>query len=231
MKQILVELQETMGGDASIANAAWNSTYDKARRDIKYDDPKEVERMVKQIITDRHGVPVESVQFRFWIRMPIFADRQHMTHRIASHNGLSGRYRTMPLDYYELPNDAKEILLKLDSTSFGVGAAYNQSCDLAVENYKKSIETLKDHEKRGIITNAEFKRVRELVRAQLPTAGMVERTTIMNLRSFVNYQHQRNSSYAQPEIKQVAKLMLDEVKKNGIAPIAIATLESMGWKL
>src|SRR5271154_6353925 len=93
--KILVELQETMGSDASIANAAWTSTYNKDKREDKYDDPDKVSNIVKRCILDGHSVPLESVILRFWIRHPIFNDRQHMTHRIASHNGLSARYRTM----------------------------------------------------------------------------------------------------------------------------------------
>lgn len=226
--QILVELQEFMGSDESIANAAWTSTYDKSKREDKYDDLEKVANIVKRLILDGHGTPVESVVLRFWIRMPIFTDRQHMTHRVASHNGLSGRYRTMPLDWFSVPKDVQEIVEKA-----GVGrdlaAIYEASCKLATENYSVSIDRLRESEKLGWITNAEFKRAREVLRGQLPTAGMVERTTIMNLRSFANYQRQRNSPHAQPEIRTVAQLMLAEVKRVGVAPTAIQTLESIGW--
>ena len=238
MSKILVELQESMGSDASIANAAWTSTYDKDRREGKYDDPKKVAEIVPRLIKDGHGTPIESVIFRFWIRMPIFTDRQHMTHRIASHNGLSGRYRTMPSDYYDLPDDVEAILEKADKApnpcpnpDFNMFEAYYESCEIANNNYSLSIDKLKMAEKAGLITNAELKRVREVIRGQLPTAGMVERTTITNLRSFANYQFQRNSDHAQPEIREVARLMLEEVKKANVAPIAIKTLEEMGWKL
>lgn len=240
--KILVELQESMGSDLSIANAAWTSTYDKDRREDKYSDPEKVVAMVSKLIKDGHGTPVESVVLRFWIRMPIITDRQHMTHRICSHNGLSGRYRTMPTDYFDIPDDAMEIIEKVDqkvqnpfptlenpNLDFTVFGAYYESCETANNNYKLSIDKLKFAEKQKIITNVEFKRVREIIRGQLPTAGMIERTTIMNLRSFANYQKQRNSDHAQPEIRQVAKLMLEEVKKANIAPIAIATLEEVGW--
>lgn len=243
MSQIIVELQEFMGSDASIANAAWTSTYDKDRREDKYDDAQKVAEIVPRLIKDGHGTPIESVVLRFWIRMPIYTDRQHCTHRIASHNGLSGRYRTMPLDYFDLPDDVCSILYNVEMSmdnlfptpenpnkEWDMFSAYYESCETATNNYRFSIDKLKEAEKRGIITNAQFKRSREVLRGQLPTAGMVERTTIMNLRSFANYQFQRNSSHAQPEIKEVAMLMLEAVKKAGVAPIAIKTLEEIGWK-
>jgi thymidylate synthase (FAD) len=228
MSQILVELQETMGSDLSIANAAWTSTYDKDRREDKYDDNSKVNNIVRRLILDGHGTPVESVILRFWIRMPIFTDRQHMTHRIASHNGLSGRYRTMPEDYYKLPQDVLDICQKADPTS-SIIYDYDRVCEVVTNSYKHSIETLKLAEKSGQITNVEFKRAREVIRGQLPTSGMVERTSIMNLRSFANYQKQRNSDHAQPEIKQVAQLMLKCVEDANIAPVAVATLKEKGW--
>lgn len=228
MSKIVVELQEFMGSDKSIANAAWTSTYDKNKREDKYDDEEKIAKIVERLILDKHGTPIESVIFRFWIRMPIFTDRQHMTHRIASHNGLSGRYRTMPLDWFPLPGDVLDICFKADPSS-SISYDYERVCEVATNSYKHSIEILKLAEKDGRITNAELKRAREVLRGQLPTAGMVERTTIMNLRSFANYQKQRNSDHAQPEIREVAKLMLEEVKKAGVAPTAIKTLESIGW--
>lgn len=230
MSKILVELQEVMGSDLSIANAAWTSTYDKNKREDKYDDPEKISKIVRQLIMDGHGTPIESVILRFWIRMPIFTDRQHMTHRVASHNGLSGRYRTMPEDFFALPADVNDIINKA-TVGGGLQVRYEESCKLATENYKLTIEALKRSEKDGWITNKEFKRVREVIRGQLPTAGMVERTTIMNLRSFANYQYQRNSDHAQPEIKHVAQLMLAAVKDQGVAPAAIATLEELGWDI
>src|SRR5271166_2784608 len=111
--KIEVQLQEIMGSDAAIANAAWTSTYDKAKREDKYDDPVKVKTLVTRLIKEGHSVPVESVIFRFWIRHPIFNDRQHMTHRIASHNGLSARYRSMPGDWFSMPEDVKEIIHKM----------------------------------------------------------------------------------------------------------------------
>lgn len=230
--KIIVELQEFMGSDASIANAAWTSTYDKDRREEKYDDAEKVASIVPRLINEGHAVPIESVVMRFWIRHPIMTDRQHMTHRIASHNGLSGRYRTMPDDWFGLPDDCQGILHKIQH---GLGAevatAYDKVCEVAYKGYADVVQELKTAEKMGKITNSEFKRVREAVRGVLPVAGMVERTTIMNLRSFANYQRLRNSKHAQIEVRQVARLMLREVIKAEIAPVAMRTLMERGWTL
>jgi len=239
MNQILVELQESMGNDKSVANSAWTSSFDKSKRETKTEE--QIADLVKRLAKDGHSTPFESVVFRFWMRIPIFTDRQIMTHRIASHSGLSGRYRTMPTDYYELPDDIDDIIQKVDklpnifptpkspNPEWNIFEAYYESCEIATNNYKLSIDKLKHYEKQGEITNQEYKRCREILRGQLPTAGMTERTTIMNLRSFANFQKLRNSDHAQPEIREVAKKMLDEVIKENICPIAIQALQEKNW--
>jgi thymidylate synthase ThyX len=133
----------------------------------------------------------------------------------------------MPEDFYEIPNDVNEILNKCGSQY--IAKDYSDVCLNANSSYRNAINDLKKCEKNGIITNEEFKRAREILRGQLPVAGMTERTTIINLRSFANYQKQRNSSYAQPEIKMVAQLMLEEVEKSNVCPVAIKTLKEINW--
>ncbi len=230
--KIEVELQEWMGSDESIANAAWTSTYDKTRREDRYDDPDKVRALVPRLIKEGHSTPIESVILRFWIRHPIFNDRQHMTHRIASHNGLSARYRTMPGDWYSIPEDVQTIFAKIN---YGAGERlkrqFDAHCDQQLQLYTEWLEFVKKADKASIISNGEYKRAREILRGILGTAFMVERTSILNLRSFANYQRLRNSDHAQVEIRSVAKLMLSQVKEKGVAPIAIATLEECGWRI
>lgn len=228
MKQIVVELQDYMGTDRQIAESAWTSSFDKTVRDYKTEE--QVMNLVKRLATEGHSTPFESVVLRFWLRIPIFVDRQHMTHRIASHNGLSGRYRTMPTDYYELPEDVNNIILKATDGCI-LQNLYQDSCNLAVENYQNSIKILKMSEKNGRITNEEYKRAREILRGQLPVAGMTERTTIMNLRSFANYYKLRSANSAQKEIQEVANLMLRSIKEANVCPIAIEALEQNNWEI
>ena len=236
MSKILVELQEHMGSDRSIANAAWTSSFDKEKREARTNE--QVTSIVNRLADEGHSTPFESVILRFWIRHPIFVDRQHMTHRIASHNGLSGRYRTMPTDYFDIPDDVMAILdlaskapNPCEDPHFHMTEAYYDSCETAVNNYKLSIIQLKSAEKLGLITNEQFKRAREILRGQLPTAGFTERTSIFNLRSFANYRRLRGKSNAQKEIQIVSDIMLKEVKDANICPVAITALERNGWRI
>lgn len=234
LEQIQVELQDWMGSDRKIAEAAWTSSIGRQQKETKTDE--DVERLVKMMASSGHGTPFEAVVMRFWVRMPIFTDRQHMTHRVATHNGLSARYRTMPSDFYHLG--------VLDEVTHIIGRAlngtdeptinknvdqYNILCKKAYDFYNDLLSDLRVAKKDNKISDAEYKRVREIVRGVLPVSGMVERVSIFNLRSFCNYMRHRLSPHAQLEIQEVAKKMLQEVKNKDIAPIAIAELETRNW--
>jgi thymidylate synthase (FAD) len=233
MTQIKVELQEWMGGDRAIAEAAWTSSFDYQKKKSRTDE--DVKRVVNMLADLKHSVPFESVVLRFWMKLPIQTDRQHMTHRIASHSGMSGRYRTMPSEWFEIPRDIQEILWKLDDKepSFGkdISNEYNNLCQEANNWYKYLIEDLKEFEKQEVISNPEFKRLREFFRGVLPQNNMTERTTIMNLRSFANYQKLRNSEHAQKEIRLMAQMMLTQVQEKNICPIALEALQRNGWSI
>lgn len=233
MSQIKVELQESMGGDRAIADAAWTSSSEHQKKKFKTID--QVKDLINRLADDKHATPFESVVFKFWIKLPIQTDRQHMTHRIASHNGMSGRYRTMPSEYLDVPVDIEEIIYKFKCLSGDVNNPteldlfyhYYQLCESANTIYSIAIDNAKKAEKAQLITNKEFKRFREFYRGVLPQNNMTERVTIMNLRSFANYQKLRNTEHAQPEIRQIAQLMLESVVS--VCPIAIEALKRNNW--
>lgn len=237
MNQIQVELQGTFGSDRQIAEAAWTSS--TSYQGKKKRSSEDVEKVVRMLIQQKHSVPIESVVFRFWMKVPIQTDRQIVTHRIASHSGMSGRYRTMPNEYLDLPEDVENIINKFpcltgdsaNPTKLDLFEQYYNICESANELYRASLNSAKEAEKAGTITNQEYKRFREFYRGILPQNNMTERVTIMNLRSFANFVKLRNSEYAQPEIRHVAQLMLDEVKKSGVCPVALDELEKNGWNI
>jgi thymidylate synthase (FAD) len=230
MKQIQVELQNFMGNDRLISEAAWTSSMEYQKKQTRTDE--DVKRVVEMLATQKHSTPFESVVLRFWIKMPIAIDRQFMTHRLQSASGMSGRYRTMPSEFLELPEDVLEIYRKIyvDEATL-VDARYTRLCREANEFYTNECKAMKAAVKDGFITNDEYKRVRESLRGVLPQHNMTERVTTINLRSLANFFKLRLSSHAQPEIQYVAQLMLAELKKNNVAPVAIEFLEKIKWDL
>lgn len=236
MKQIKVELQETMGSDRSVADAAWTSSIDYQKKKARTDE--DVKRIIKMLADNKHSVPFESVVFRFWIKLPIQTDRQLMTHRLQSASGMSGRYRTMPNEYLDVPEDVEATMGKFVAKYDNPAAveqdlfqSYYDLCGFANEYYQMAIQSAKKAEKAGQITNHEYKRFREFYRGILPQNNMTERVTTMNLRSFANFIKLRLSPHAQPEIRYVAEQMLQAVKSANVCPQAIEYLEQNGWEL
>lgn len=233
MDQIKIELQEWLSGDKGIANAAWTSSTDKAGKEFKTEE--DVKRVVNMLADKKHSVPFESVVFRFWFRIPVATDRQLMTHRIASHSGMSGRYRTLPSDFLAVADDVTKILKKCDSQPFSTDNMlslvkdYDQLCTWANEWYQQVCTELKDLKTRGVIDSDELKRVREFMRGVLPQHNMTERVTVMNLRSFANFYKLRSKPDAQPEIRYLSERMLEEIVKADVCPIAISALERNSW--
>lgn len=227
MTKIEVELQAVYGGDREIAEAAWTSSSTKQRKEQRSEE--DVARIVNMLADSKHSVPFESVIFRFWYRIPIQADRQHMTHRIASHSGMSGRYRTMPNDFLSIPTDVVTVLHKMKDTTSAV--EYHAICEKANEWYREFLEDSKDMRDQGIITGDDYKRVREFFRGVLPQNNMTERVSVMNLRAFANYVKLRAKNDAQPEIQTMANMMLDAVRESGKCPIAIEALERNNWSI
>ena len=62
------------------------------------------EGLIRYLLRHWHNTPFEMVEFKFHIKMPIFIARQHLRHRTASVNELSGRYSVMPTEFFT-PNE------------------------------------------------------------------------------------------------------------------------------
>lgn len=238
MSQIKVELQAIYGSDREVADAAWTSSLDYTKK--KKRKPEDVEKVISFLADHKHSTPFESIILRFWIKMPIAVDRQFMTHRIQSSSGMSGRYRTMPSEYLEIPDDVWDITERVYSelswsnpsnVQLSPVEEYTNICEHANNAYRNIVEAFKQVEKKGSISNNEFKRVREFYRGMLPQHNMTERVSIMNLRAFANFIKLRNSPHAQPEIQEVAKLMLTAVKSSDSIKLSVNALEKNNWNI
>lgn len=229
MNQIKVELQSTLGNDRQIAEAAWVSSISLPVRENKTDE--QIEKLISFLAEHKHSTPFESVVFRFWMRLPIVSDRQVSTHRWASHNGLSGRYRTMPNEFLDIPKDVADITKRIQPNDNELLLTYSDLMRSTNMIYQEYLDKAKLAEKDGVISNDDYKRFREFYRGMIPLNNMTERITIMNLRSFANFYSLRSSKNAQPEIQFIANRMLEEIQTKNICPIAIKYVEKFGWNI
>lgn len=232
----MVILLEVMGSDRAIAESAWTSSSTFESKSQRPDE--DVERLVPMLIRQEHSTPIESVVFRWWIKMPTAVDREFMTHRLQSANGMSARYRTLPREWQGLPLDAYQILKRIDTEKAkDIAVRYDSLFGTAFDLYESTLKLAKQAEQEGAITNREYKRIRDCIRMVIPVGNLVERISTMNLRAFANFYRLRsNRDFALAEIADVADGMLRSIKEYNEknergCPIAIRTLEEVGWRI
>tara|TARA_R110002074_G_scaffold122218_2_gene256865 strand:+ start:8907 stop:9734 length:828 start_codon:yes stop_codon:yes gene_type:complete len=161
------------------------------------------EGLIRYLLRHWHTTPFEMVEFKFHIKMPIFAARQHLRHRTASVNEISGRYSVLPQEYF-VPTE-----LRKQSTTNTQGSdepmeddtelieRQAASCDIAFGVYKELIDS-------GC--------GRELARTHLPLSTYTEFFWKINLHNLMHYLHLRMDSHAQKEIREYADMIYNLVE-------------------
>ena len=159
-------------------------------------------------------------------------------HSLQSASGMSSRYRTMPTEWQNAPEDIRSITNKvfgdgadLDSSADSIVAEYNEVCKNSFVLYNALLTAFKAAENDRVISNSEYKRAREFYKGCLPQNAMTERVTTMNLRSWANFIKLRLDRHAQPEIRYIAYLMFEAVKASGAIPHAFDALENNQWMI
>lgn len=146
-------------------------------------------RLVKQCIASGHLSTIEHINFTFKISgVSRSLTHQLVRHRIASYSQQSQRYVDMSNVEFVYP----------PHTNGYQGSEYRDAFNNAIESYK----TLQDL---GVKN--------EDARAVLPNACPTEIIMTMNLRSLGHFMNERLCSRAQSEIRTMALLIKDELKK------------------
>lgn len=92
-----IRLVDSMGTDLSVVRSA-RVSYDADWR--AGDDAGSDARLINYLVKNRHTSPMESVQFTFEIKCPMFIARQWMRHRSWGYNEVSARYSILPNEMY-----------------------------------------------------------------------------------------------------------------------------------
>lgn len=96
-----VELIQSTGSDAMIANAARVST----GADLNGYDSEVDAKLINYLTKHRHGSPFEHSSMTFRISAPIFVFREFMRHRVGwSYNEVSARYKKLEPRFYIYPS-------------------------------------------------------------------------------------------------------------------------------
>jgi thymidylate synthase (FAD) len=180
--------------DVDVANAA-RMSFDASDQDRSY----EVEmKLNRYLMKNQHMTPFESIEVWLEMKLPIFVARQFVRHRTSSINEVSGRYVTLPDDWY------------IPSTVGGkpVNAKQGQSDTLPLEDQawfkriltdqcSKSYELYLEALSRGVAA--------EHARLLLHTNHFTHWIFKIDLRNLMHFLALRDHSHAQIEAQAYAK--------------------------
>lgn len=173
-------------------------------------DDEKIRKFLNMLMSYGHESPIEHVSFTFGIEgVSRTLTHQLVRHRIASYSQQSQRYVKLNQFEYIIPpeiekdEEAKKIFINSMNES---QKAYDKLTNILVEKYIKEGYKKRDAEKKAI----------EDARYVFPNACETKILVTMNARALMNFFKHRCCNRAQWEIRNLANLMLIEVKK--VAP-------------
>jgi thymidylate synthase ThyX len=133
------------------------------------------------------------------VKCPLSIAVQILRHRAGSFNMVSGRYRTITQEMISLPDDIASLFDRI-SEKEEIDHSKSMSMNHVLNEYADTMAHLKKCKEKEVITNDEYKRLREFVRLVLPEGRLTELYITFYLDSFYdNYVNLRNSKHAQTE--------------------------------
>lgn len=138
------QLRQYDADDTDVANSA-RMSFDQTDSERTY----EVEmKLNRYLAVNKHMTPFESIEVWLEMKLPIFVARQFVRHRTAGINEVSGRYVTLPAEWYipevvgGAPKDKKQgqsdTLGEVDQRIFK--AVLNSHCTNGYRDYLRAIE-------------------------------------------------------------------------------------------
>lgn len=188
-----IELQDLMGDDLAIVNAARVSFLGESKGTDK--DKK----LLFYLLQHRHTSPFEQVEFKFRVRAPLVTWWQWVRHRTWSVNAQSGRYTPFEEnDFYvpdawrlQSPDNKQASLGELDES---LAAAFT---DKLLEHYERSYQLYREALEAGI--------AREMARIFLPGFAVYYTWVVkVDAHNLMNFLRLRMAPDAQYEIRVYA---------------------------
>jgi thymidylate synthase (FAD) len=207
-----VALIDYMGNDQAIVDAA-RISYGKGTK------KKSNNRgLIRYLVKHHHTSPLEQVQFKFFIRIPMDAWRQFVRHRTQSINEYSTRYsEAINSQQKTAPNQWR---LQVKDNKQGSNGFVSREEGEVLTILERELHMRSGDFYRYMITSGV---AREQARKDLPLSTYTEAYTSMNLHNLFHFLKLRLDSHAQEEIRQYAQAMYELIKP--IVPLASEAFE------
>ena len=207
-----VELYSVMGDDSTVCESARVSF----ANENKVTTPQEDKNLIDYLIRNHHNTPLEMVEFRFKIKMPIFLARQHMRHRMSSINEYSGRYTELEPDFFVPDEFYKQSTSNKQGRS---GEAIDNSQNM-VDTYSKDMEESHYLYKSAVDGGV----AKEMARINLPLSTYTVFFWKIDLHNLLHYLDLRLHYHAQKEIQDYAHAILELIRS--FVPMSIESWEN-----
>ncbi|MFW9992469.1 MAG: FAD-dependent thymidylate synthase [Candidatus Odinarchaeota archaeon] len=209
-----VKLLGSFGSDIDIDRAARMSfgEFIEERSEIQ------VNRLIRYLMWNRHTSPFEMVEFKFYLKIPIFVARQLVRHRTASLNEISRRYTDRNV---EIASDLEFREVDDSKTKQGSGSVLftlNDHPELQ-NHFKESLNLYHELIDGKGVAN-------ECARAVLPLSTMTEWIWKIDLHNLLHFLLLRLDSHAQKETRLVAGEILELIRP--VVPITVKAFED--WR-
>lgn len=198
-----VELIDVYGGDYAHACSAWTST----SRTLTEDKVKRIPKLLNMLAKDGHHTPFEKSSLHFLVTSDIASHIHIIKHRIGvAVNGESARYKELKDDKYFVPDDWSDTEIN----------HYVKFMENAFEEYHLALDRLSEmYFDKGMTEKDARKRAKESARFYLPYGNQIQADVMFNFRSFYHFLSLRYSVHAQKEIRDIARMMLEQVVATG----------------
>ena len=208
-----VRLVDYMGDDSSIVQAA-RVSYGNGTKKVHED-----RGLIRYLIRHQHWTPVEMVEFKFHVKIPVFVARQWIRHRTANVNEISARYSEMKDEMYLPPLEQISSQSK-DNKQGRNPEPFPEETSQSIQNI---IAEGNEHQYKLYQSLLEMGVARELARTVLPVGHYTEWYWKIDLRNLMNFLALRLDPHAQWEIRVYAEAMAEIVKK--AVPVAWEAFE------
>jgi thymidylate synthase (FAD) len=174
--------------------------------------------LIRYLLRHSHTTPIEMIEFKFALKMPIFVCRQWARHRMSSTNEISARYSILKDEFY-LP-DANELRKQSSVNKQGSDGIVNDItasyCAKKIEEDSEITYSFYEYMVKGEIA-------REQARMVLPLNIYTEFYWKIDLHNLLHFLALRCDKHAQKEIRVFADAILCLLKQ--VVPITIEAWE------
>lgn len=187
--------------DHAIAEAA-RCSYKRGTKTIRDD-----KMLIRYLMRHNHTSPLEMIEFKFHIKLPIFVARQWIRHRTANVNEMSGRYSEMPEEFYvpKTDNLRTQSSINKQGSEGCIDAAQAQDIiDQFTANCQGAFKLYREFLDKGV--------AREQARMVVPLNTYTEWYWKIDLHNLLHFLDLRCDSHAQWEIQEYANAILELIR-------------------